>query len=56
MAEYHQHYRFIGGGILQTRRDQKRFRQKKKTPVEIPRAPTTSPVDAAPKIGICKMD
>ena len=28
MAEHHQHYRFIGGGLLQTRRDQKRFDQK----------------------------
>ena len=28
MAEHHQHYRFIGGGLLQTRRDQKRFVQK----------------------------
>ena len=28
MAEHHQHCRFIGGGLLQTRRDQKRFDQK----------------------------
>ena len=28
MAENHQHYRFIGGGLLQTQRDQKRFDQK----------------------------
>ena len=27
MAECHQHYRFIGGDILQTRRDQRRFCQ-----------------------------
>ena len=28
MAERYQHHRFIGGGLLQTRRDQKRFCQK----------------------------
>ena len=28
MAERHQHYRFIGGAVLQTQRDQKRFYQK----------------------------
>ena len=30
MAEHHQHFRFIGGGLLQTRRDQKSFCQKRR--------------------------
>ena len=53
MTECDQHYRFIGGDILQTRRDQKRFYTITRTP--------PSPVDAAPqapirKAGIRNMD
>ena len=51
MAECHQHYRFICGNLLQTRRDQRTFN--KKTPVvTMPQAPPLSPVDTVPQGGL----
>ena len=52
MAERYQHHRFIGGDLLQTRRDQNVFA--KKAAPQLPRA--TLPVDAAPKTDIREMD